>query len=117
MAEAEAPLVKPTPRYLAGGDVRTPFLTQPKPKKCYFFCAMLGVTNLIKKFWESSLECSPVYKSPFFSKKTSVFSGCFHGMFPRSLKQVQETKAAWKAFESPQMPRDVKRDMMKFDDC
>lgn len=36
MAEAEAPLVKPTPRYLAAGDVRPPFLTQPKPQKCHF---------------------------------------------------------------------------------
>ena len=43
-------------------------------------------------------------------RKNSVFSGSPGvppGMFPRSLKQVQETKAAWKAFESPQMPRDV----------
>lgn len=57
MAEAEAPLLKPTPRYLAAGDVRPHFLTQPKPKKCAFFVPWLGVTNLIKKFWESSLEC------------------------------------------------------------
>ena len=42
MAEAEAPLVKPTPRYLAGVDVRPPFLTQPKPKKCYFCLYHVG---------------------------------------------------------------------------
>lgn len=54
MAEAEAPLVKPTPRYLAGGDVRPHFLTKPKPQKCYFCLYHVGCHKSNQKFWESS---------------------------------------------------------------